>query len=114
MTRALTLAALLATSACAAPAAPSPAASAAAGAVTVRGFAFSPATLEVQVGAKVTWTNQDPTNHTLTSGTPEKPDATFDMALDRGTSMSFTFQRSGTFSYFCAIHNSMRGQVVVR
>lgn len=35
--------------------------------VNVTGFAFSPATVSIPVGGKVTWTNSDPTNHTVTS-----------------------------------------------
>jgi plastocyanin len=36
-------------------------------AVNIAGFAFSPATATIKVGGKVTWTNGDATNHTVTS-----------------------------------------------
>src|ERR1035437_7853093 len=35
--------------------------------VDIRNFAFSPSTLEVKVGTKVTWTNNDTAPHTVTS-----------------------------------------------
>ena len=34
--------------------------------VSIANFAFSPATLDVRVGTTVTWTNNDPTPHTVT------------------------------------------------
>jgi plastocyanin len=76
-------------------------------AVAITAFAFVPAELRVPVGTTVSWSNGDPTPHTVTSdgfnlGTLE-PDAA-------GTT---TFDTAGTFDYFCAIHPTMRGRVVV-
>src|SRR4051812_37207134 len=36
-------------------------------AVTIQNFAFSPATLTIKVGDKVTWTNQDSAPHSATA-----------------------------------------------
>ena len=101
----------------AAPATTAPTAGAAGGGdVTVQGFAFKPASVEVKVGAKVTWTNQDGAPHTTTSGTPSAKDGKWEGQLAAsGGSFSFTFPQVGTFAYFCAIHGaSMTGTVVVK
>lgn len=82
--------------------------------VTVELFQFKPARLEVKVGTRVVWTNQDDVTHTVTSGVPERPSGLFDGRLEgKGSTFSFTFDRPGTYPYFCARHDHMRGEVVV-
>lgn len=90
-------------------------------------IAFKPAKLRVLRSTEVTWTNKDAgVAHTVTSGVggtnavagvsdgePNKPDGTFDGDLPEEGSFSYTFTESGTFEYFCEIHPSMRGTVVV-
>lgn len=90
-----------------------PSASAPAGgsvqAVTIKGFAFDPASISVTVGATVTWTNEDSTAHTVTfdSGGVDSGQ------LAAGATYSRTFDAPGTFAYHCAIHPSMTGTVTV-
>jgi plastocyanin len=81
--------------------------------VTVKGFAFSPATLTVATGTKVTFDNQDSTTHTVTSGASRTKDGKFDAQLSGGTETQISFDTSGTFVYFCQIHSSMTATVVV-
>lgn len=83
---------------------------AAAGAkVTIAGFAFSPSTLEVKVGATVTWTNNDNMTHTVVAD-----DGSFKSdALDQGASFSFTFDKAGSYAYHCGIHSSMKATITV-
>jgi plastocyanin len=77
--------------------------------VELDGFAFSPADLEVQVGAEVTWTNHAPTTHTVTADA-----GSFDSgALDPGATFSTTFAYPGEFTYMCQIHPTMKGKVTV-
>jgi plastocyanin len=79
-------------------------------AVTISGFAFSPATITVPVGTKVTWTNQDSATHTVTADDGK----TFDSGgVATGATFSFTFTTAGTFAYHCAIHSSMKANVIV-
>ena len=78
--------------------------------VTLSGFAFSPATVTVPAGTKVTWTNKDSTTHTVTSNT-----GAFDSGnVPVGGTFSFTFSRAGTFQYHCNIHPSMTGKIIVQ
>ncbi len=78
--------------------------------VTIQGFAFSPSTLTVSVGTKVTWTNKDGTTHTVTSDT-----GVFNSGnVANGGSYTYTFNTAGTFSYHCSIHSTMTGTIVVK
>jgi len=77
--------------------------------VQIVGFQFEPATVEVEVGDSVTWTNGDEAPHTATAD-----DGSFDTGtLEQGASGSVTFDTAGSFSYFCAIHPDMMGTVTV-
>src|SRR5262245_8673105 len=87
----------------------------AAASAAIRVFQFQPGALEVRAGTRVTWTNQDDITHTVTSGTPGSPDGRFEVRLDgKGSSGAATFTDPGVYPYFCARHQSMRGEVVVR
>lgn len=101
-------------------AAPATGAPAAAGApaeaaITAEGIAFKPRTVEVKTGGKVTWTNKDGAPHTTTSGKPGAKDGKWEgqLAASGGT-FTFTFAQAGTYDFFCAIHTSMTGHVVVK
>ncbi len=73
-------------------------------------FAFSPKNIKVTTGTKVTWTNNDSVTHQIVSkGDPFPGDGT----IDSGQSYSVTFDTPGTYDYFCGIHNSMTGSIVV-
>ena len=88
---------------------PAPAPAASGNAVSISNFAFSPASITVPAGTKVTWTNNDSAPHTVTSNT----DAFESGSLSRGGTFSFTFAQKGTYEYFCSFHSSMNGKVVV-
>ena len=95
--------------------------------VTIRGVAFSPSTITVQRDVTVTWVNDDPVEHTVTSGrqavqgvpgvgggTPSRASGLFDATLDeRGERFSFSFERPGRYDYFCRVHPGMKAIVVV-
>lgn len=75
--------------------------------VSIQNFAFNPTPLNIKVGTTVTWTNNDPMPHQI------KSDTFNSSALTNGQSFSFTFSTAGQYSYSCAIHPSMHGQIVV-
>ncbi len=78
-------------------------------AVRIKSFAFEPATIRVKAGSVVEWGNQDYEPHTVTAD----DDAFKSRALDTGSRFAFTFERSGRFTYHCALHPHMTGAVVV-
>ena len=69
---------------------------------------FTPATLTVDPGATVTWTNHDAVTHTVTRA------GLFDMMVRPGQSVTFTFTTAGSYDYYCAVHAGMSGSIVVR
>jgi len=80
-------------------------------AVEMKGYAFSPATLEISVGDTVTWTNNDtaPHNVVVTDG-PEKFSSPL---LEQGQTYSHTFTQAGTYSYYCSVHPDMKATITV-
>lgn len=79
-------------------------------AVTIQNMAFSPASITVKVGDKVTWTNQDSVGHSATAD-----DNSFDTdVLAQGQSGSTTFSKAGTYTYHCKVHPSMTATIVVQ
>ena len=88
-----------------------PAALAGAVPVQIKSYAFSPATLTIKAGTKVTWTNYDTAPHTVTvdSGPVKFSSPT----LQKGDSFTYTFTTPGTYSYYCAVHPDMTAKVVV-
>jgi plastocyanin len=78
--------------------------------VSIANFAFSPASLTVKVGTKVSWTNHDTVTHTVTAD----KGAFNSGPLAPGSTFSFTFTKAGTYSYHCNIHRSMMATIVVQ
>jgi plastocyanin len=89
------------------------------GAATLGNKAFSPNLIRIKVGTTVTWTNNDNNLHTVTSGIPNTSSAgqTFDSGLTAlimpTKTYSHKFTNTGEFSYFCRVHPTMIGKVVV-
>ncbi len=95
--------------------------------MTIAGVAFSPRAITINTGHRVTWVNDDPVEHTVTSGrqavqgvpgisegNPARPSGLFDATLDRrGERFTFTFLRAGRYEYFCRVHVGMKAVVLV-
>ena len=78
--------------------------------VTIQNFTYSPETLTVKVGDTVTWTNQDSAGHSATAD-----DGSFDTGvLAKGQSGSVTFDKAGTYTYYCSVHPRMKGTIIVQ
>ena len=76
--------------------------------------AYDPNPAQVEAGGTVTWTNNDSTPHTATSGQDGQPDGTFDSGiLQQSESFSFVFETAGEYPYFCTLHPNMVGTVSV-
>ncbi|MFE9856359.1 cupredoxin domain-containing protein [Streptomyces sp. NPDC005780] len=80
--------------------------------ITIKDFAFHPATLRVAPGTEVTVINKDAASHTVT--------ATSGKAFDTGEvkpGQTVTFEapaRPGSYPYICTIHPTMNGSLTVR
>ena len=78
--------------------------------VKIDNFVFGPQDVTVTVGTTVTWTNRDDIPHTVVS-----TDKVFKSnVMDTDEKFSYTFDKPGTFPYFCSIHPKMTGKVVVQ
>jgi plastocyanin len=78
---------------------------------------FTPASVIVDAGTKITWKNTDTVAHdvkksadALDFGAPFGVDAS---KFGPGMSYSFTFDKAGTYLYTCTIHTLMNGKVEV-
>jgi plastocyanin len=79
-------------------------------AVAISGFAFSPSSLTINVGDRITWTNSDSVAHTATA-----TGGAFDTGdIAEGQSASVRFTKAGTYAYYCTPHPSMTGTIRVR
>ena len=78
-----------------------------AGKISVIGNAFAPATVTVEAGDTVTFTNQDGATHTATAQDG------FDLELAPGSSRDWKAKR-GEWSYLCTVHAGMTGTISVQ
>ncbi len=76
---------------------------------------YIPATVSIKVGDTVSWSNDDTAAHTVTSGSPTKgPDGNFDSSLFMaGATFDVTFDKAGSYEYFCMVHPWMIGKIQV-
>src|SRR5439155_23738147 len=70
---------------------------------------FTPVTLEVAVGAQVTWTNKENFVHDVTADDNQY----FSNTLGTDETYSHTYTAPGTYAYHCSIHPFMKATVVV-
>jgi len=78
--------------------------------VKIDNFSFGPAAVTVAMGTTITWTNHDDIPHTVVS-----TDGVFkSKVLDTDEKFTFTFDKAGTYPYFCSIHPKMTGKVIVQ
>jgi plastocyanin len=79
--------------------------------VTIDNFTFAPATLTVEKGTRVVFTNHDDIPHLVVSTTapPFKSDP-----LDTDDSFAHVFDTPGIHRYFCSLHPHMQGTIIVK
>jgi hypothetical protein len=74
---------------------------------------FSPTGVTITVNQIVRWTNNSGVNHTVTR-TTQPAGASFDAALNSGSSVCLKFTEAGGYDYYCTIHGlTMDGTVLV-
>ena len=77
--------------------------------VIIKNFSFDSAQIDIKVGDKVIWTNQDVAPHSIViNGAGQSA------GLSQGDNFEQVFSRPGVYSYICGIHPSMKGEIVVR
>ena len=75
--------------------------------VQMQDFAFSPASVTINVGDSVTWSNVGAEDHDAASS------AFSTGTVSPGSSATETFSTAGTFSYVCSFHPQMKGTIQV-
>jgi plastocyanin len=76
----------------------------------IKSLAFQPNRIEITAGTTVTWTNNDPLEHSVTA-----VDRSFDSGLIKsGGTWRYTFTRPGTYQFYCQPHPFMKGVVIVK
>lgn len=80
--------------------------------VAIEGFAFTPTSITIKTGTKVTWINKDSAAHTVTSDDGSADTFKSD-SINKNATYSYTFNKAGTFTYHCAFHPDMTGKVIV-
>jgi len=78
--------------------------------IEIRDFMFSPPTLTVRAGEKITWINRDDEPHTVVSVGKNFQKSS---ALDTDQEFTITAVAPGTYEYFCSVHPKMTGTIVV-
>ena len=88
-----------------------PAASSSGGGVAIKmaNIAFAPKDVTVKVGQKITWTNDDSTDHNVTadSGADFKS-----KDFGKGGTFEFTATKAGKITYECTLHPNMKGATI--
>lgn len=78
--------------------------------IVIKDFHFSPETLTVKSGEKVTWINRDEEPHTVVSVEKQFKKSS---ALDTDQEFTITSGAPGVYTYFCSVHPKMTGTIVV-
>ena len=79
--------------------------------VTIQNFIYTPASITVDPGDTVRWTNLDTASHSAVS----VKEGFVSAVIGQNQTTSVTFNDPGTFEYVCAVHGaSMKGTVIVR
>ena len=77
--------------------------------ITINNMAYSNTNLQVAIGTKVTWVNNDNMTHTVTAD-----NNSFDSGdIGPGGTFNYTFNSTGTYAYHCKYHSTMTGVIVV-
>jgi plastocyanin len=78
-------------------------------AIKMANIAFDPKDVTVKVGQKITWTNDDSTDHNVTadSGADFKS-----KDFGKGGTFAFTATKAGKITYECTLHPNMKGATI--
>lgn len=71
------------------------------------------ATITIDVGDEIVWTNVDGASHNVISNDPDAPAGFGSGIMGLGDTYSFTFNTPVVFDYMCGFHPSMNGTITV-
>lgn len=74
---------------------------------------YLPAEISIHAGTTVVWTNDDVVAHTVTQRVSPADRELHSPMMLPGESFAFTFDRPGSYPYFCEPHPFMTGRVTV-
>jgi len=78
--------------------------------VTIRNFAFDPAVLTVGHGDTVVWSNTDFVPHSSTA----RNSAWDSKEIAANATWRYVPRMVGRYEYYCALHPTMKGAIIVR
>ena len=78
--------------------------------IVIKDFHFTPETLTVKSGEKITWVNRDEEPHTVVSVEKQFKKSA---PLDTDEAFTITAGAPGTYTYFCSVHPKMTGTIIV-
>lgn len=76
--------------------------------VRIQDSAYDPDSITISSGDTVEWTNLDPINHTVVGTDFSSGNITSQDSYEH------TFNKTGTYNYYCSIEPSMKGVVIVK
>ena len=78
--------------------------------INIKNFTFSPAILNAIIETKITWKQNDQAIHKIVSreGLFSSND------LKTGDEFSSVFTKAGEYNYYCEIHPSMSGKIIIK
>ncbi|MHC4536403.1 MAG: rhodanese-like domain-containing protein [Planctomycetota bacterium] len=77
--------------------------------IIIDNFTFNPPKLQIPINTTVAWMQNEEIAHIIAA----LDDSFKSNTLLKGDNFSFTFTKTGTYEYQCAIHPAMRGKIVV-
>ena len=80
------------------------------GKVSVLDSEFKPDLVSIAVGESVRWTNQSERDHKIVA----EKDAFAAGTIKAGKTLTRTFEKAGTFKYYCSLHPRAKGTVEVK
>jgi plastocyanin len=81
------------------------------GEIAIDNFSFTPREMSIAAGDTVTWLNHDDVPHLIVSADRKFASSS---VLDTGQKYQHRFDAPGRFAYFCSLHPTMTGTVVVK
>ncbi|MFA6274176.1 MAG: cupredoxin domain-containing protein [Candidatus Paceibacterota bacterium] len=78
--------------------------------ITIENFAFSPAKITVSLNTVVVFDQQDSADHQIAF--VEKDIKS--LVMKKGNKFEVSFDQSGIYNYYCTLHPSMKGKIIVQ